>query len=133
MRLCVVHENSVPSGAVEGRFACTTHNLIYRYTTAGGWVAWFTGAAGGRTQSYLGRTTVGGTWENLSRARAYMKKVTLSSDGMVAAISAHVRARSDSVATFAAVLHNDNSGVPGALVAYSGFSPDNTVLLIPTS
>lgn len=41
---------SRPSTAPDGTlYSCTTHSLVYRYTTSGGWVTWATLGGGGST------------------------------------------------------------------------------------
>lgn len=157
------HASRPASGPDGTLYSCTTHNLIYRYTNAGGWVTWATlssggsvvttkgdlftfdtanarlpvgtdgqvltadstqakgikwaavSGGGGLTQSYSGYNTIGGSWENTTTNRVYLKKITLATAGQIATIDMHVRSRSDTVNSFSPVVLKDNSGAPGEL------------------
>lgn len=93
------------------------------------------GASGAASShSYAGYNTIGGTWENLSAGfESYNKKITLASAGILLCIEAHLRARSDVVASFGAVLYDDNSNSPGKLIHANASGPLSDVMLLSTT
>lgn len=89
------------------------------------------GVGGAVSHSYLGYNTVGGTWENLSAGfESYNKKITVASAGVLLAVQAYLRARSDTVAAFGAAIYEDNSGATGKLIAVNAAGPVNDTMLL---
>lgn len=102
-------------------------------------VKWATPSGGGGsgiTQSYVGRNSIGATWENTSGGKALLKQFTLASAGLLASVDAYLRERTDTVAAFTAALYADNAGVPGSILGYSGqpmSGSTGNVVMMPTA
>jgi hypothetical protein len=69
----------------------------------------------GIKSSYLGRTTVGGSFFNMNGA--YAKKITVSTAGMLASIDVHIKGNSSNVAKLHVFVMTDNTGVPLRVIA----------------
>jgi hypothetical protein len=67
------------------------------------------GSAGGLSKSFVGYNTVGGSWQAMTGARVYCKKVSLTADDLVVGISAYVRNAADNISGWFSV----NSTTPG--------------------
>lgn len=76
----------------------------------------------GSTHSYLGYDTVGGTTEQTTAYRWIMKKITVSSAGILQSIGVYLKTRSDGATpTLTTCIWEDNSGTPRYI--YGGSSP----------
>lgn len=76
-------------------------------------------AGSGASHSYVGYNTAGGSTQTMTRYRQYMKKVTLSSDGFIMNIGAHIKPSvTVNVMGFTVALLSDNAGTPNEIIGY---------------
>lgn len=90
-----------------------------------------TGAGGGLTQEYVGYATGGGSTEQMTQYRVYMKKVTLANDCLLASVAAYVKNRNgvtETVGSLNAAVYDDNAGNPRYLIAYMMQSTGSALL-----
>lgn len=86
------------------------------------------GGGGGITHSYLGYNTIGGSTENMTNNRIYLKKITVSTAGIITSIGAYIDQQTDHVFGLSAGLWADNSGVPGKIMGYV-VNPQDSLLM----
>ncbi len=80
----------------------------------------------GSTHSYLGYDTVGGTTEQATAYRWIMKKITVSSAGILQSIGVYLKTRSDGATpTLTTCIWEDNSGTPRYIYGRSSPVPMN--------
>jgi len=72
---------------------------------------------GGGSHSYVGYNTIGGTTENTTNLRVYMKKITLASAGVIVSIGAYLGQFQDVATSFAAAIYSDIAGAVGVQLA----------------
>lgn len=79
------------------------------------------GGAGSGTGSYYGYNAAGGSTENMTQYRAYTKKITVSSAGLLVSIGAYIQERDagDHLGDLSVALLDDNAGTPGKVLAAS--------------
>lgn len=70
----------------------------------------------GLTQSYIGYNTIGGSVEQATAGRQYMKSVTLAADSQLLSIDAYMSGQVDNFTSLAAVVLTDAAGVPTLLI-----------------
>jgi hypothetical protein len=80
------------------------------------------------THSYVGYNTVGGSTENATDVRVYMKKITLSQPGLLSSIGAHVNQTTDHQFGIGVAVISDNAGAPDKLLAYNSLIRDSMLL-----
>lgn len=93
------------------------------------------GGGGSFTQAYVGRNSVGASYETLVSSRLYMKKITLSAAGLLNSVDVHVKdSGSAQVHSLSAFVMSDSSGTPTSLTAIgSGASLANSLYLSTTA
>lgn len=92
-----------------------------------------TSSSGGITQTYLGRTSIGGSFLTMDSNRVwYCKQITLAKAGFIASVDAYCQdAGTNQVGGFSGQLFADNAGNPGTLLGV-GSNNDNLVLTAAT-
>jgi ribosome modulation factor len=78
------------------------------------------GGGGGAAPSghlYLGTTTPGASYVNADYTKHYLKKITVTSDGLLSGIAAYVKGNASNVGSLAASIWTDNAGTPGTIIA----------------
>jgi hypothetical protein len=109
------------TGGTPSRLAAGTATHVLTANGAGAFPSWQALPAGGITQAYAGYNTAGGSWENMTARRVYMKKITIATACLLSDIEAYLDngAASDNVDSLAAALFSDNAGTPRDLLAYA--------------
>lgn len=117
-------EQAAPSTPASGSAViyAKTDGKVYSKDDAGTEYDLTAGAGSGSTHSYLGYDTVGGTTEQTTAYRWIMKKITVSSAGILQSIGVYLKTRSDGATpTLTTCIWEDNSGTPRYI--YGGSSP----------
>lgn len=81
------------------------------------------GSGGTLTATNYGTTTQGANTETLvssTGGKIFLKKITPSTDGLIAAVRVWLKGNGSNVGGLSAVLYDDNAGVPGKIVEFSG-------------
>lgn len=77
------------------------------------------GGGGALTHAYLGYNTVGASFETLTSSRQYMKKITVSSAGMLQNVGLYMKmATTVDISRLLGIVMEDSSGVPAKLIAH---------------
>lgn len=71
------------------------------------------------TATFVGRTTVGASNQDMSAAAIYLKKVTIPAGGTLSSVDAHLKTSVANVPSVAGVVMSDNGGVPGSFLHLS--------------
>jgi hypothetical protein len=86
---------------------------------------------GGLSHSYIGTTTIAGTWESVSDNTIYLQKVTLSSAGVLLSVSVYIKAPSQVIGPLTMSVYEDDSGSPGGLLASNPPGDEDNELFLP--
>ena len=108
-------------------YACTDHGLVYR-SDGSAWSTWATlgDPGGGGSLSRLGTTTIGGSTEQTTLTRHYVKSISVPGEGVIVSVGVYTRARSAGANTgLRGIVYADNAG---AFAQVLGSSVDRHVL-----
>lgn len=105
------HKHGEPSFGGDGA-ATTPSRSDHTHGGGGG------GGGAGFAHSYLGYNTIGGSTENITANRVYMKKVTISNAGIVTSIGVYMNQSTDNVQQVNVALMADAAGAPAHVLGY---------------
>ena len=94
-----------------------------------------TTASGGITQSYLGKTSAGASFDSGASSNHLIraKKITMATAGLIASIGVNAKGDVTRACTYTVHIWDDNAGAPGKVVASSDSSEANQGLLMSTT
>lgn len=116
--LLIFEEGAAPATPASGEVVlyAKTDGSLYQKDDAGTETGLAGGGGGGITHTYLGYNTIGGSVEASTTARTYVKKVTVSTAGLLSAVSFYTKANAQATPNIRAGIWSDNSNAPGLLV-----------------